>query len=250
MKKLFVLSLLILQSIVLLPQELIISPDGKKRVLIKSLTNEKYQVVVNSNYHKEYEKIIKKKISFFTDSCKVMYIAKCNDGYCIVIDGIEQTHYSQIDELSFSPDNSHYAYMAEKLMEGEYYQPTEYLYIIDGVEYPRGYSFKKIIFSPDSKHWAYEAINLSGSFYVIDGEEQPPYGNLSKKGVIFSSDSKNWAYAALKNNEWICVSNGKESPHDDYNLCSSYRLPKVIEGKNRKFVEIGLLSSKSDRPEF
>jgi hypothetical protein len=241
MKKLLVYSLLILQCFVLFSQKSFTSPDGKKRVFIHKLPGGQYQVTVNSNAHNDYRRIAGNQVYFFTDSLKVAYIAKCDDGYCIVIDGIEGPHNNIIhkNEIKFSPDRTHYAYMA--------FNNNKWFYIIDGIKEPEydGIISTGITFSPDSKQWAYAAFNNGEWFYIVNGIEQPHYKQVAAEGIIFSADSKHWAYGAEKENTWICISDGKEPPHEGSGLCSSYKLPTTSPSTDNSYFEIGFVSCHS-----
>jgi hypothetical protein len=281
MKKLLIYCLLILQCLVSFSQERFTSPDGKKTVLINRLPNGKYQVIANSSAHNYYKRIMKNQIYFFTDSFKVAYIAKCESGYCIIIDGIEGPHYKKIikNEIKFSPDRTHYAYMAQTnqkfsyIIDGEE-QPeydgimtigitfspdsrhwayaalnnNKWFYIIDGIKEPEydGIISTGITFSPDSKHWAYAVLNNEEWFYIVNGIEQPHYKQVAANGIIFSADSKHWAYGAEKDNKWICISDGKEPPHEDSDLCSSYDLPTTSPSIDNSYFEIGFVSCQSE----
>jgi len=280
MKKLLIYSLLILQCLVLFSQNRFTSPDGKKIVLINRLPNGKYQVIVNSNAHNYYQRIAKNQIYFFTDSFKVAYIAKCDDGYCIVIDGIEGPHNKKIikNEIKFSPDNKHWAYAAlnnnkwfyiiDGIKEPEYdgiittgiiFSPdskhwayavlnnNKWFYIIDGIKEPEydGIISTGITFSPDSKQWAYAVLNNEEWFYIVNGIEQPHYKQVAANGIIFSADSKHWAYGAEKDYKWICISDGKEPPYEGSNLCSSYKLPTTSPSIDNGYFEVGFVSHHS-----
>ena len=103
-----------------------VSPDGQKRVEIHKTADNKYQVIVDSIPDKSYKKIVNQQVYFVTESYQVVYIAECDDGYCVVVGGVEQPHYTEIfqDKITVSPDRKHWAYSA--LYQGEW------VYITDG----------------------------------------------------------------------------------------------------------------------
>jgi hypothetical protein len=246
MKKLLSIALLLLQSVILFSQTEFTSPDNKKKVVINKIAEDKYQVSVNSSRHGIYKEIVKNRIYFITDSNRVAYIAKCNNGYCVVVDGIEQTHYKEImkDTIAVSPDRMHYAYMAVKY-RGLFKVKT--LYIIDRVKQPVYSNLLEnvITFSPDSKHWAYGALKNNEWLYVIDGEEQERYQNLAKAGILFSEDSKNWAYGAFDYKKWVCVSGELETGPGYTDLCETYPLPSFAPFTEYTYLEFGFVSCNS-----
>ncbi|MBN2523165.1 MAG: hypothetical protein JXB24_07805 [Bacteroidales bacterium] len=215
MKKSFIILLLIIQNMTLFCQKEYTSPDGEKKAVIEKATEKKFRVVVNSSPHKYYEQIVDQKVYFFTDSNSIVYIAKCDDGYCLVVDGIEQPHYKEIinNHITFSSDRSHYAYMG-LIRRG--LVMVEICYVIDGKEQPHYHnlSSNSIVFSPDNKHWAYAALLNNKWFYVIDGIKQPDYNLVSAINIIFSPDSKHWKYQAQKEHDWIYIIDGKETQED------------------------------------
>jgi hypothetical protein len=246
MKKLLTIALILMQSIILFSQTEFTSPDGKKKVVINKIREGIYVVSVNSVPQRAYAKIVKDKIYFISDSNRVAYIAKCEDGYCVVIDGIEQPHYKQIinKTITVSPDGMHYAYMAVSY-RGLFKVKT--LYIIDGIKQPTYDNLADIglTFSPDSKHWAYAALKNNEWLYVIDGEEQKSHNNLAASGIKYSEDSKQWAYGVYDNKTWSCVSGGKEQESDYADPCQTYTLPLVAPEEVYTYIEFGVVSCHS-----
>ncbi len=111
------------------------------------------------------------------------------------LNGVDGPTYKYIKGLCFSPDSSHFAYIAGNIFINNRY---EYFLMRDnrqGKIYP-GID-KRVVFSPDSKHLIYHAVNVLGnSVMVLDGKEYvSETGILVDWGFVFTG--KKYEYFAV-----------------------------------------------------
>jgi len=141
----------------------------------------------------------------------------------VVIDGEEGDEYQTADEVTFSPDSKHVAYMADGGVyldrvqvkspggtvcedDGLLFSPdSEHLVyvvelnskksvVVDEVPDKQYDKIGTIVFSPDSNHLAYGAKTGNNWFIVVDGIPGKPYDSI--ENIVFSPDSKHLAYVA------------------------------------------------------
>jgi hypothetical protein len=164
-----------------------------------------------------------------------VYIASTSkNNVFVVIDGKAGPVFDAVDALTFSPDESKFAYRAVKgnrqcIVVDHQPQP-----MFDGIPIK-----KNLLFSPDNEHIAYTAYykEKDQCVLVLDGEERKPYKFI--ENVVFSPDSKQYAYAALiqksgKNEAWRVVRNDQES--DVYNKIFSI----VFSPDSKRFAFVAM----------
>lgn len=185
----------------------IFSPDST-RVAYIAKEEDKWFVVVDGHFGKEYDGIIDGSLVFSPDGKRVAYVAIeggiYTDKYFVVVDGQEGKRYDEIRDwrVVFSADSNRVAYgacqnqkwlvVADDQMEEEY----------DSVGVP--------IFSPDSKRVAYVAHVDRKHFVVVDGQKEREYAGMGKAAPLFSPDSKRIAYVARTGRRYFVVADGQE----------------------------------------
>jgi Tol biopolymer transport system component len=197
------------------------SPDGQ-RVAYRASNNEgRGFVVVDNTTGHLYDLTVA--YTFSPDSRHFAYIAKADNDYFVVRDGIEGKHYQgEISLPVFSPDSQKLAYIVGA--------DDEYRVVINSIE---GKSYDEIMFdnrgdipgitfSPDSRQIAYVAGTYDTSedryrrFTVINGVEgENQYDRIS--GVIFSPDSKRTAFTVTINHQSFAVIDGIQQPFEGAN---------------------------------
>jgi len=137
------------------------------------------------------------------DSKSFAYAYASNGKYCLNVNGKDNSaDFDVIFKFFFSPDSSHYAYIAAK---------NKLWYVVYDNKKSDGYkkiaSFK---FSPDSTRFAYSAVtNKNLGTVIIDEKPQKEYPTVGE--AYFSPDSKHVVYKAVnkEKNLWATVIDGK-----------------------------------------
>jgi hypothetical protein len=107
-----------------------------------------------------------------------------NPGVTVMVNGKPSGQsYLAADELLWSPDGSHFAYLGTS--------PNGTFAVIDGQELPFS-TISELQFSPDGKRYAFRA----GASVVVDGKEQSKTIGLINGSLRFSSNSRHFAYGA------------------------------------------------------
>jgi WD40 repeat protein len=115
---------------------------------------------------------------FSPDGQHLAYAAQPEDGYCVVLDGVEGKHHEGAvypKTITFSPDSQHLAYT------------TNIWIVLDGKEIAPGSGESQLIFSPDSQRLGYLDYGLT--------EPPNPMGNIGYdiQYPVFSPDSQHFA---------------------------------------------------------
>lgn len=154
-------------------------------------------VVVEGVRGKEYPFPGVGKIVFSSDGSRTAYWAKAQeDGFMMVLDGVEGKIYDEINDPVFSPDGDHVAYTV-KDEDGKFV-------VLDGKEGTRyrdvwgltfGMSGRLAYVAKDSR----EGVDVQ--LVVVDGHEDRPYlydwyGQGIRSGPVFSPDAKHVVYVA------------------------------------------------------
>jgi len=188
-------------------------------------------------------------LCFSPDSKRVAYMARSDETWCVVVDGVESKEdydeiigqgfyrtrqqctvesmedYNKIEigGLRFSPDSKRLAYAAMRRLDPPGHEAQgheEYFVVVDDVvtkeagrpEAPPMFGPREIVFSPDSKHVAYVAYR-NGYCVVVDGVEGKKYNYV--ECPRFSSDSNRVAYDAEQGEKWLVVVDGVEEKNYD-----------------------------------
>lgn len=171
---------------------------------------------------KLYEMVSRPYFMKGTAGNRLVYTAKSDDKWCLVIDGKERNKYDGIREIVVSPDGTR---LAIEALEG-----AKGFVVVDGKEGKRyddiDQDDNSIVFSPDSKRLAYVAGKFGAEFVVVDDVEHKPYKFISsgKRTLIFSPDSKHLAYVAvIDDGKCAAVLDGKQQKV--YKSVSTYSPP-------------------------
>ena len=148
----------------------------------------------------------------FIKEKSIIYLAVEGDQDRVYVDDQEGELYDQIEELTLSPDQQRFMYMA--LRQGETPKESKWFVVVDGVEQPAydALFVGSLRFSPDSKHYAYAAEKDGKSRVVVDGREQPVFDAVAAKQIRFSRDGRHVGYPAVRGNVMHLVVDGNPSP--------------------------------------
>jgi Tol biopolymer transport system component len=125
----------------------------------------------------------------------------------INLDGTPGPGFDTITNVTFSPNGSRLAYIAEDAGKTHV--------IIDGKDEPQPDGIRKnsFVFSPDGKHYGYTANVGEKQAVFIDGQKKTAYDGAAPP--VFSRDGAHIAYAAAKGKKQVMVIDGVESPEYD-----------------------------------
>lgn len=178
----------------------IFSPDWKEVMYAAYNKDEKIFVCKDKEYS------LSGWINYMPNSEKIWFISARGDKKTLVINCNEGAKYDDIEEVSFSKDESRYVY---KALKGK-----KWVVVVDGKESKEYLDIFGLILYPESKRYGYRAHSRlraeksdgfttykdEGWIVVIDGIESKEY--ISTGNPIFSSDGKRvvfWAEMRIKN---------------------------------------------------
>ena len=174
---------------------------------------------------KLYEMVSRPRFMKGSAGNRLVYAAKSDGKWCLVIDGKERNKYDGIREIVVSPDGTRLAIEALDAGKG--------FVVVDGKEGKRyedvDQDDNSIVFSPDSKRLAYVADKFGAEFVVVDDVEHKPYKFISSgdRTLIFSPDSKHLAYVAvIDDGKCAVILDGKQQKV--YKRVSTYYTPPVF----------------------
>ncbi|HEV8363829.1 MAG TPA: hypothetical protein VGQ52_09935 [Gemmatimonadaceae bacterium] len=174
------------------------SPDGKGFAVIQPNTpNPGITVMVNGKpMGPTY--LVADELQWSSDGSHFAYVGTSPNGTFAVVDG-QELPFSTISEFQFSPDGKRYAFRAGSSV------------VVDGKEQSKGIALINglLRFSSNSKHFAYGAQTTANSQAFLDGVAKPTFlGNfvsqtlvqpaLSFPEVFFSPDGNHVAYVGRK----------------------------------------------------
>lgn len=172
------------------------------------------------------------------DGKRSLFVAKRSGDWFVVIDGQESRRtYSEVGNLSFSPDSKRYGYSGKNhskenvLIDGEVVGPSVKAVLSQVVFSPDGQrsavavsteegatimvdgqlqeTFDVIglpVFSPNSHHLAFYGEKGDQQFIVCDQLKSPAYDDLSSD-LVFSPDSTKLAYIVKQNDKQVLMVN-------------------------------------------
>jgi hypothetical protein len=176
--------------------QMVFSPDGKRFAydfVPGAGAYGNHAVVVEGVRGKEYPFPGVGKIVFSPDGSRTAYSAKAQDeGFMMVLDGVEGRIYDEISDPVFSPDDDHVAYTA-KDKDGKFG-------VLDGEEGTRYRDVWGLTFGMSGR-LAYVAKDSDVQLVVVDGREDRSYlydwyGQGIRSGPVFSQDAKHVVYIA------------------------------------------------------
>jgi hypothetical protein len=218
---------------------IIYSPDARRVAYIAEKDGKKYVVIDGVISDKGYDSIDIDFGMFSLDSKRTAYRAvnygenpPSDNEWFVVIDGEEGDEYQTADEVTFSPDSKHVAYVADN---GVYLDRVE-------VKSPPGGTVcedKGLLFSPDSEHLVYVVMLNDRQSVVVDGVPGKQYDKIDT--IVFSPDSNHLAYTyegnlsyTLKGNPGIIIIDGEEKEITEGTVC---RLMFSPDSKRLAYIE-------------
>lgn len=228
-----------------IPGSFKISPNGVHYTYVVADKKEQ-KVIHDGKADHSYQDIIN--LCFTQDSNHLAYIAKRENKYFLVFDGIEGKGYDSItiNSLLFSPDSKHYAFVGKsgdkwvvvtETGEGKTYDEIgasflsyspdslslayparvgdKWVSVINGHEGKVYDGIQDLLFSPDSKRKA--AVVRAGDVFtvLVDGEEGPAFSMIKPNSLVFSPDSQRIGYTvADQGQEFIVINHQPSKAYD------------------------------------
>jgi hypothetical protein len=118
---------------------------------------------------------------FSLDSSRVVYRAKRQGKWLVVVDGKPGKPYDEIEKEALSD---------------------------------RGWLRDEVTFSSNGTRIAYRAKSGGKWFAVVDGQEGPAYDEVAP--LVFSPGGQHFAYAARRKDKWVFVADGIEGGEYDF----------------------------------
>ncbi len=182
--------------------------DQNRHAYIASSAKNKVFAVVDGTAGPIFDEL--DHLTFSPDESRFAYRAVKGDKQCVVMDHTPQALYDGIPikkNFGFSPDSQHFAYVAYDK------EKKECVFILDEKEYQHYPFIEDIVFSPDSKQFAFAARvgkKDKTEFWrvVHNGRESDIYGKIFS--IVFSPDSKQFAFVAMKGSQMALVINNHE----------------------------------------
>lgn len=178
------------------------SPDSQ-HYAYRAVFNGKDHIVIDGVEQQSYDQVDNP--HFSPDSQRVLYSAREGDTWFTVLDGEEGKRYEDLSvrDPGFSPDSKKYTALASR--------GGKFIVIVDGIEgkaYDSWVNFP--YFSPDSQQVVYAVIH-DNKWYIIKGQQEiGPYEILYQGQPIFSPDGKRMAYLAGEGGENFYYIDGKK----------------------------------------
>ena len=149
---------------------------------------------------------------------------KTPQNMCVVLDGVEQKHFAKIEQLTFSQDSKHLAYLAG------IDQLASTRVVVDNQEGPAFASVQQLVISDDGSRSACIATKTivnqgqqSQPLHVVvdNGKEGAPY-DLQISHLCVSPDGQHVAYVAQgMQTHTVIVDNG--TPSQQYRGCDTLK---------------------------
>ncbi len=164
---------------------------------------------------------------------------KTPQNVCVVLDGVEQKHFAKIDQLTFSADSKHLAYLAG------IDQLASTRVVVDGQEGPAFSSVQQLVISDDGGRSACIATKTivtktpshetasQNSYVVVDNGNEARYEQITH--VCVSPDGQHVAYVpqSVQTNT-VIVDN--EKPSQQYRGCDTLKFSP--DSKTELYVAI------------
>lgn len=172
--------------------------DGKWRAVVDGTIDERFEIGPGW-------------AEFSSNLNHVVWREEAEGGKRFVFDGVPGDWFHAIDQLQFSPDGRHHAYVANNDKDVTFIKGTLYTGFVvhDG---KRGKAYDQVYFikfSPDSNRLAYTVEQGGKRFVVCDQNEWGPYDEI---GIhLFSDDSRRHCFAATRDGKQFIVVDGIES---------------------------------------
>ncbi|MGB7342962.1 MAG: hypothetical protein WBD20_02005 [Pirellulaceae bacterium] len=171
------------------------------------------------------------------DGKRSLFVAKRSGDWFVVIDGQESRQtFSEIGNLSFSPDSKRYGYSgtgrgkANVLIDGKVVGPS-----VNRV-------LSRVIFSPDGQRHAVAVSTDQGATIMVDGQLQETFDVIGHPQ--FSPDSRHVAFYGKKGEQHFIVCNHSKSPaYDDLSSDVTFspdstKLAYIVEQKDKQTLMV------------
>lgn len=172
-------------------RDIVFSPDSQ-RMVYQARTDQLWRMVIDGGEHPQYQKLGRS--IFSEDSMHLAYSAQKNGRWVAVIDGKETPAYDEIRDLYFSPTGVP-VYAARFGTQWRMVIGTQQRKLYDEV--------RELLFSADGKRYAYIARQGKVRFLVVDGVEKAHFADISV--FDFSPNGRRFAYAGQEGKQWILV---------------------------------------------
>ncbi|MCX6799871.1 MAG: hypothetical protein NT091_01865 [Candidatus Falkowbacteria bacterium] len=209
------------------------SYDGKNVAYI--ITKDAKQAIVLNGVQSDLYDAIDPAFMFSPDSKKLVYKAKQDGKWFLVINGEKSSvGYDEINPFAFSqekPESKTFAYSAKVALKYYVYFNSQEFGPYDDL----ASGFPATDNSPN--HFAYK-VSLGGKwFYIVNGKEISKYDDVSME---MFNDSGKFAFVATKNNKKIMVIDSKESkPYAEIQTVG-----KGVNGDNNFYYTVKLDNGK------
>lgn len=189
------------------PVSLVISEDGA-HIAFAAKDQAGMFVYEGLDRGSTYEAIAKGTPLFSKGRAHCAYIAYDRHKARVVMDKKPGPWYDGIDDLSFSPDGSRWAYRAavqgKQVVVADNIQSPSFDFVIKG----RG-----LVFSPDARHLAFAAVRGETGYLVLDGKAKAVGQRVTE--IVFSPDAAHLAYSVQKEGRWHAVADELLGPPYD-----------------------------------
>ena len=147
-----------------------------------------------------YETVVEGSFRYNSDGSVLVFEVEKHDEFFVVFNGNEKAHYSDVMQGTqiFSPDNKHFAYVAEKF-------DTRRIINADGVESKSYEDVYSVVYSPDSKKYVYTVKQNNHEFAIVDGNEGNYYDAILGGGLVFFDSDSTFHYIAIKDQKIYLV---------------------------------------------
>jgi hypothetical protein len=230
-----------------------VSPDGG-HLAYAARRGKKWFAVVDGTEGPEYDAVGVTRFWFSLNGNHWAYIATRGRRQLLVVDGKEGSEHDSVYDPVFSPDGTHYGYLAPTHPNA----PDEKAsVVIDGKEGPvydavslcipnlRPRQYQIAQFSRQGGRSAYigriKAVDgqTAQQVVVLDGKEMKRYTSILGESLHFTADGAHLGYAAGDGKTWRHVVDGQESP--PFDLASS----REIQISRDRPLEYFFISDKS-----
>jgi len=184
---------------------LLFASNGEREIY-RVQRDDKWVVVINGKESAAYDYV--ENATFSPDGTLFAYSGTIN-GQAVVIleDTVQQQVYDAIKEILFTANGNALGYVAEK---GGYsvvvFNGQESKLYKEIAPMETSSGPRYVIFSPDGKSIAYKVVDDRGAYIVINGQAGTAYDNITS--FVFSPDGT-YTYQAESNGQSVTVTNGQ-----------------------------------------
>jgi Tol biopolymer transport system component len=212
------------------------SPNSRRMAYTALLPDGEQATVVEANQPpgKGYERIFEGRLVFSPDSARLVFGARRDNKWYVVVDGQELGPYEFLGSatgLQFSPDGKRLAFAA--LVE------KKWRVIVDGQPQPPCDNVGDLAFSADGRRLAYAAQSGGKWQVILDGKPQAEYSALAEGRLTFSPVGVTLAYVAAADRKWQVIAAGEPwLPFD--------QVGRLVFSPNGKYLACAVKSGPAD----